>query len=59
MHELDESQKKTRILIGKLEIVQKFGSLTLEFAAHSQRKFQKLIEKYRNDAGMSVIRKTH
>ncbi len=58
MYELDENQRRGRIIIGKLEVEKKFGSLTLELLAHTQKKFFKLTDKYKNDAGMSVIRKS-
>jgi hypothetical protein len=57
MHELETNKGKARIVIGKLEVDQKYGSLTLKLAAHTQKKFHKLIDKYANDAGMAVIRK--
>jgi hypothetical protein len=58
MYEVDTIWQKNRIVIGKLEVDQKFGSVTLQLAAHSQYKFHKLTEKYKNDAGMSVVRKS-
>lgn len=57
MYELDESSRKNRIVIAKFEVEQKYGSLTLALAAHTQYKFHKLTNKYREDAEMSVIRK--
>lgn len=55
MYELEESQRKGRILIGKIEVIHKFGSFTMELTAHSKQKFEKLTIKYKDDAGMSVI----
>jgi hypothetical protein len=59
MYELVEHRRKTRILTGKVEVEHKFGSITLELAAHSQQKFQKKTNKYKDDAGVSVITKNH
>lgn len=58
MYELEESRRKGRIMIGKIEIVHKFGGFTMELSAYSQKKFQKLTTKYKDDAGMSVITKS-
>jgi hypothetical protein len=58
MYELDESRMKGRIVIAKLEVEHKYGSVTLELSAHSQYKFHKLTDKYKNDAEMSVVRKS-
>ena len=58
MFEPEENYPNNLVLIGKLEVVHKYGSLTLELAAHTQRKFQKLTDKYKDDAAMSVIRKS-
>lgn len=57
MFEPDLNFRNNRILIGKLEVIHKFGSIALEISAHTQRKFIKLTNKYNEDAGMSVIRK--
>jgi hypothetical protein len=59
MYELVENRRKIRILIGKVEVEHKSGSITLELAAHTQQKFQKITHKYKDDAGVSVITKNH
>lgn len=58
MYEVDNIWQKSRIVIGKLEVEHKYGSVTLQLAAHTQIKFHKLTDKYKTDAGMSVIRKS-
>ena len=58
MYEVVTSLRESRVVIGKFEVDQKFGSISLTLAAHSQNKFHKLTEKYKNEAGMSVIRKS-
>ncbi len=58
MYERDNRQHISRILIGKLEVDRKYGSLTLELNALSQKQFIKLTDKYQNDTGMSIIRKS-
>lgn len=58
MYELEESRKKGRILIGKIEVVHKYGCIAMQLTAYSQQKFLKLTEKYKDDAGMSVITKS-
>ncbi len=58
MYEIDNIWQKSRIVIGKLEVEHKFGSVTLQLAAHTQIKFHKLTDKYKTDAEMSVIRKS-
>ena len=58
MYEVEESRRNGRILIGKFEVDHKYGNLTLELSAHTQKKFQKLTNRYKDDAGMSVITKT-
>lgn len=55
MYELEESLRRGRILIGKIEVVHKYGSFTMELSAHAQKNFEKLANKYKDDAGMSVI----
>lgn len=59
MYEPDENFRSNRILIGKLEVIHKYGALTLEVTAHTQRKFMKLTNKYKDDIEMSVIKKPH
>ncbi|HZH73075.1 MAG TPA: hypothetical protein VFD91_11330 [Mariniphaga sp.] len=58
MYEPDLNFRNNRILIGKLEVIHKFGSIALEISAHTQRKFIKLAKKYKEDAEMSVIHKS-
>jgi hypothetical protein len=58
MYEMIQTQRINGMIAGKIEVVHKSGSLTMELAAYSLKNFHKLIEKYKNDAGMSVIRKS-
>jgi hypothetical protein len=59
MYELMEDRREIRILTGKMEVAHKYGSLTLELAAHTQQKFQKITNRYKDDAGVSVITNNH
>jgi hypothetical protein len=56
MCELVEGRQKIRILTGKFEVAHNYGNITLELAAHTQKKFQKISNKYKDDAGVSVIK---
>ncbi len=58
MYEVIQTRRINGMIVGKLEVAHKTGSLTLELAAYSLKNFNKLIEKYKFDAGMSVIRKS-
>ncbi len=58
MYEVVQSRRINGMVAGKIEVAHKTGSLTLELAAYSLKNFNKLIEKYKLDAGMSVIRKS-
>lgn len=55
MHELVDEDKH-RIVIGKFEVDGNFGRVTLKISALKAKGFQKLVDKYKHDAGMSVIR---
>jgi hypothetical protein len=56
MYEMVEDRGKIQILTGKLEVVHNYGSISLELAAHTQQKFQKITTRYKDDAGVSVIK---
>ncbi|MFW6290284.1 MAG: hypothetical protein ACOC0R_04885 [Mariniphaga sp.] len=58
MYEVIQSRRINGMVVGKIEVAHKTGSLTLELAAYSFRNFNKLVEKYKYDAAMSVIRKS-
>lgn len=55
MHEVS-GKDKHRLIIGKFEVDTNFGNVTLKISALKARSFQKLVDKYKHDAGMSVIR---
>lgn len=56
MYEWEQVEINPRLLIAKIEVTGKFGKVTMKIASHSFKKFQKRINKYRQDAEMTVIR---
>ena len=59
MYEMVHNQRINGITVGKIEVVHNKGAIALELSAYSLKNFNKLVEKYKNDAGMSVIRKSN
>ncbi|HKJ79423.1 MAG TPA: hypothetical protein VKA10_07805, partial [Prolixibacteraceae bacterium] len=55
MHELSKKDDH-RMIIGKFEVGSKFGGITLKIAALKAKSFQRRINKFKHDAGMSIIR---
>jgi len=55
MFEKEQNEINPRLAIAKLEVTGKYGSLTLKLASLSQKKFQKRIESYKQDADMAII----
>jgi hypothetical protein len=55
MHETEGAEKNARIVICKLEVTGSYGKLALKLSALSEKKFQKQIKKYEQDAEMALI----
>lgn len=55
MHETESAEQSARITIGKLEVTGKFGKISMKLSALSEKKFQKQIKKYEQDAEMALI----
>jgi hypothetical protein len=58
MHETEGAELKARITICKLEVTGSYGKLALKLSALSEKKFQKQIKKYEQDAEMALISTT-
>lgn len=56
MYEWEQAEMNPRLLIAKIEVTGKYGQVTMKIASHSFKKFQKRINKYRQDAEMTVIK---
>ena len=50
-----DENNPNRQVTAKFEVDNKFGSITMEIIALSEKKFRKLINKYKNDLKMTVI----
>ena len=55
MHETESDELSARITVGKLEVTGKFGKISMKLSALSEKKFQKQIKKYEQDAEMALI----
>jgi hypothetical protein len=55
MFEQEQNEINPRLAIAKVEVTGKYGSLTLKVASLSQKKFQKRIDHYKEDADMAII----
>lgn len=55
MHETESAEMNTRIAIGKIEVTEKYGKVSMKLSALSEKSFQKQIKKYEHDAGMALI----
>ena len=55
MYEFSEDQKQ-RMVIGKFEVDSSFGTVVMQISAVKTKTFQRLIQKYKHHAEMSVIR---
>ncbi len=55
MYEIQE-KANNRIITGKFEVDGKYGSVTMKISALKQKSFQKLVNKYKHDAEMAVIK---
>ncbi len=55
MHETEGTESNARIAICKLEVNGNYGKLAIKLSALSEKKFQKQIKKYEQDAEMALI----
>ena len=58
MYETESAETYARITICKLEVTGSYGKLALKLSALSEKKFQKQIKKYEQDAEMALISTT-
>ena len=56
MFELEKTINVERVVIGKLEVTSNCGRLSMFLSAHTQRKYLKQVQKYKEDSEMAVIR---
>ncbi len=55
MYETESAETYARITVCKLEVTGSYGKLALKLSALSEKKFQKQIKKYEQDAEMALI----
>lgn len=56
VYNLQLEERSKRVEIGKFEVSGNSGSFTMEIRAQKPKKFEKMVEKVRNDLGMVTIR---